>query len=148
MKVILKQDVKGIGQKGEVKNVADGHARNYLLPRHLAVEATSLNMQTLNKQEKVEELKEEKELKNAQDLAIQLESEEIQVVAKAGEGGKLFGAVTNKQIAAVLKQKKYKIDKRKIILGEPIKTLGTTQLPVKLHPKVTAMINVQVVEQQ
>lgn len=148
MKVILKQDVKGIGQKGEVKNVADGHARNYLLPRNLAVEATSLNMQTLNKQEKIEELKEEKELKNAQDLAKQLENEEIQVVAKAGEGGKLFGAVTNKQIAAVLKQKKYKIDKRKIILDEPIKTLGTTQLSVKLHPQVTAMINVQVVEQQ
>ncbi|WP_202081549.1 50S ribosomal protein L9 [Caldalkalibacillus salinus] len=147
MKVILQKDVKGIGKKGEVKEVAEGHARNYLLPRKLAVEATQGNMSTLEAKMNSEKKKKEEELQQAKELAKQLENEKISIPAKAGDGGRLFGAVTNKQIAESLKKKKYKIDKRKIELDEPIKALGVTQVPVKLHPKVTATLHVHVVEQ-
>lgn len=147
MKVILQQDVKGIGKKGEVKEVSDGHARNYLLPRKLVVEATQGNVNAHTAQQKSKQKKEQEELEKAKALAAKLEKEAIIITAKAGEGGKLFGAVTNKQIAEALNKKKYKIDKRKITLEEPIRTLGVTQVLVKIYPEVTATINVQVVEE-
>lgn len=147
MKVILQKDVKGIGKKGELKEVADGYARNYLLPRKLAVEATQGNLKVHSAQLKSKEKRTAEELAEAQALAKQLAAEKVVISAKAGEGGRLFGAVTNKQIAEALKQKKYNIDRRKIVLDEPIRSLGVTQVPVKLHQEVTATLAVQVVEE-
>lgn len=147
MKVILQQDVKGIGKKGELKDVSDGYARNYLLPRKLAVEATPANLKAHAAQQKSKEKKRAEELEEAKQLAKKLAEENIIISAKAGEGGKLFGAVTNKQIAEALAKKKYKIDRRKINLEEPIRSLGVTQVQLKIHPEVTVTIQVQVVEE-
>lgn len=148
MKVIFQKDVKNVGKKGELKEVAEGYARNYLLPRKLAIAATQGNMNTHDAIEKSKENKKQQELLAAQALALKLEKETIQVSAKAGEGGRLFGAVTNKQIAGVLAKKKYKVDKRKILMDEPIRTIGFTNVPIKLHPEVTATLKVQVVEEK
>ncbi|EGL82385.1 50S ribosomal protein L9 [Caldalkalibacillus thermarum TA2.A1] len=147
MKVILQQDVKGVGKKGEVKEVSDGYARNYLLKQNLAVEATPGNMKALMKKKQSEQKKAEEELRQAKELAAKLEQETVTLTAKAGEGGKLFGSITNKQIADQLKKMNYKIEKRKIVLDEPIRSLGVTHVPVKLHPEVTATLKVHVVEQ-
>jgi large subunit ribosomal protein L9 len=147
MKVIFQKDVKGVGNKGEVKEVAEGYARNFLLPRKLAVEANQGNINSLEMKQKSVEKKEQQELEEAQAFAKKLENETIQIKAKSGEGGRLFGAVTNKQVADALASKKYKIDKRKIVMNEPIRTLGVTNVPVKLHSEVTATLKVQVVEE-
>jgi len=147
MKVIFLQDVKGKGKKGEIKNVADGYARNYLIAKGLAKEATDSNVKELKAFKESEEKRKEEALKKAQELAKKLEKLTITLSAKAGDGGKLFGAVTSKQIAAELKKNKMTIDKRKILLDEPIRNLGYTQVPVKIHPAVTATLNVQVVEE-
>ncbi|GGE05904.1 50S ribosomal protein L9 [Marinithermofilum abyssi] len=148
MKVIFQQDVKGHGRKGEVKEVAEGFARNYLLPRKLAVEASQGNMNALKDQKRREQERKKEELEEAQKLAQRLEKLDVVLKAKAGEGGRLFGAVTSKQISQHLKQEyNIKVDKKKIQLDEPIRTLGVTRVPVKLHPKVTATISVQVVEE-
>lgn len=147
MKVILQQDVKGIGKKGELKEVADGYARNYLLPRKLAVEATASNLKAHAAQQKSKEKRAAEELAEAKQLAKKLAEEKVVIAAKAGEGGRLFGAVTNKQIAEGLKKKQYDIDRRKIVLDEPIRNLGVTQVSVKLHPEVTATVHVHVVEE-
>lgn len=148
MKVILHKDVKGVGKKGEVKEVAEGYARNYLLKNKLAVEATDGNMKSLKKKKQSEQKRQEEEKQEAQQLAKRLEQEEIVIKAKSGEGGKLFGAVSSKQIADALKKKKYNVDKRKIVLDEPIRSLGVTKVPLKVHPEVMATINVQVVDEQ
>ncbi|GAA0378213.1 50S ribosomal protein L9 [Bacillus horti] len=148
MKVILQQDVKGIGKKGEIKDVSEGHARNYLFPRKLAIEANQGNMKTHSAQEKSKEKKAQQEVDAAKALAAKLEQEKISIKAKAGEGGRLFGAVTSKQIAEALTKKKYKVDKRKIQLDEPIRSLGVTQVPLKLHAEVTATLHVHVVEEK
>lgn len=147
MKVIFLKDVKGKGKKGEVKNVADGYARNYLFKHNLAVEATKANLKALEKQKESEQKKREEELQEAKKLKDQLEAITVEISAKAGEGGRLFGAVTNKQIADFLKAKNFKIDRRKIELDEPIRSLGYTNVDVKLHPKVTAKIKVHVKEE-
>lgn len=146
MKVIFQKDVKGVGKKGELKEVAEGYARNFLLPRKLAIPATPGNLNTHDAIEKSKENKKQQELEAAQAIAQKLEKETIQVKAKAGEGGRLFGAVTNKQIAEVLAKKKYNVDKRKIVMDEPIRTIGFTNVPLKLHPEVIATLKVQVVE--
>jgi large subunit ribosomal protein L9 len=148
MKVIFQKDVKNVGKKGEVKEVAEGYARNFLLPRKLAIPATQGNMNTHEAKEKSKEKKQQEELEAAQNLAQKLENETIQIPAKAGEGGRLFGAVTNKQIAESLNRKKFKVDKRKIIMDEPIRAIGFTNVPIKLHPEVTATLKVQVVEEK
>lgn len=147
MKVIFQKDVKGVAKKGEVKEVSEGYARNFLFPRQLAVEANQGNMNTLEAKEKSKQKKDQENLDAAKNLAEKLGKEKIQITARAGEGGRLFGAVTNKQVAEALNKKKYKIDKRKILMDEPIRSLGVTQVPVKLHPEVTATIHVHVVEQ-
>jgi large subunit ribosomal protein L9 len=147
MKVILLSDVKGVGKKGEVKEVATGYAVNYLLKKKLAAEATPANLKALERQKESEKQKAEEEWRQAQAMAAKLEKETIKLSAKAGEGGRLFGAVTNKQIAEELKKRKYDIDKRKIMLDEPIRTLGVHRIPVKLHPEVTATVSIHVVEE-
>lgn len=145
MKVILKKDVKSLGKKGQVCEVSDGYARNFLFPRELAVEATTGNLNDLASKKANEQRKKEKEKQEAQELAAKLNSITLEVITKTGEGGRLFGSVTNKEIAEALKAKyKIGIDKRKIELKEPIKALGTFNVQVKLHPEVSAQFQVQV----
>ncbi|SFI69569.1 50S ribosomal protein L9 [Thermoflavimicrobium dichotomicum] len=146
MKVILLQDVKGTGKKGEIKEVAEGYARNYLIPRKLAVEATPGNINTLKEQQRIMNIKKEKELERAKELGKKLESVTLKLATKAGEGGRMFGSITAKQISEELKKKhQLSVDKKKILLDEPIRSLGVTKVPVKLHPEVTVTINVHVV---
>ncbi|MFA9556263.1 50S ribosomal protein L9 [Evansella sp. AB-rgal1] len=147
MKVIFMKDVKGKGKKGEVKNVSEGYARNYLFPNNLAVEANTGNMKSLEKKQESEQRKADEVVEEAELLKKKLEDMTIEIKAKSGENGRLFGAVTNKQIAEQLKKSKVKIDKRKIEMDEPIRVLGYTNINAKLHPKVTATIRVHVVEE-
>ncbi|MGJ7913687.1 50S ribosomal protein L9 [Neobacillus sp. LXY-1] len=146
MKVIFLKDVKGKGKKGEIKNVADGYAHNFLLKQGLAVEATTANMSSLDAQKKKQEKEAAEELEEAKKLKLTLDQTTVELTAKAGEGGRLFGSITTKQIAEEL-QKKHgiKIDKRKMEI-EPIRTLGHTKVPVKLHHDVTATLTVHVME--
>lgn len=147
MKVIFIKDVKGQGKKGQVKEVSEGYAANFLLPRGLARPATEGNMKTLENQHAAEEKRKQQEKEEAVALGKKLESLTVELKAKAGEGGKLFGAITSKQIAEALAKQGHKIDKRKIELDEPIRTLGVTQMIVKLHPDVKATLKVQVTEE-
>jgi large subunit ribosomal protein L9 len=148
MRVIFLKDVKGKGKKGEIKNVADGYAHNFLLKQGLAVEATGGNMKTLENQKNKEAQLAQEELENAKKLKESLEKLTVELQAKSGDGGRIFGSITSKQIAdAMQKQHKVKLDKRKIDLENPIKSLGYTKVPVKLHHEVTATLNVHVKEQ-
>ena len=147
MKVIFLKDVKGKGKKGEVKNVADGYAHNFLLKQGLALEANNANVKTLEAQKNKEQVLAAEELQQAKELKETLEKITVELTAKAGEGGRLFGSITTKQIADEL-QKKHgiKIDKRKMELEDGIRSLGHTKLPVKLYHEVTATLTVQVKE--
>jgi large subunit ribosomal protein L9 len=147
MKVIFLKDVKGKGKKGEVKNVADGYAQNFLLKQGLAVEASNAAISSLSAQKKKEEKLAEEELQQAKKLKEELEKLTVELIAKSGEGGRLFGSITSKQIAEALQKKhSIKIDKRKIELEDAIRALGYTKVPVKLHSEVTASLNVHVKE--
>lgn len=147
MKVIFLKDVKGKGKKGEVKNVADGYAHNFLIKNGLAVEANQAAVSTLNAQKKKEEKVAAEELEDAKKLKETIEKLTVEFSTKAGEGGRLFGSITSKQIAEELQKKhQIKIDKRKIELSDAIRTLGYTKVPVKLHTEVTATLNVHVKE--
>ncbi|KAB2330282.1 MULTISPECIES: 50S ribosomal protein L9 [Bacillaceae] len=147
MKVIFLKDVKGKGKKGEVKNVADGYAHNFLIKNGLAVEANQSAVSTLNAQKKKEEKLAAEELESAKELKETIEKLTVEFSTKAGEGGRLFGSITSKQIAEELQKKhKIKIDKRKIELNDAIRSLGYTKVPVKLHTEVTATLNVHVKE--
>lgn len=145
MKVILLEDVKNLGPKGAVVEVSDGYARNYLLPRRLAVEATPGRMKELA-QQKANEMKKRQEAEaRAKELAAKLEGLVVSVAVKAGEGGKLFGAVSTKDIAEALeRQHQIAVDKKKILLKEPIKQLGEYPVVIKLHPAVQAQVRVAV----
>ncbi|MNB71042.1 50S ribosomal protein L9 [compost metagenome] len=148
MKVIFIKDVKGQGKKGQVKEVSEGYATNFLLPRGMARPATDGNVKTLENQAAAEQRRKEQEKEEAQKLGEKLSALTLDMKAKAGEGGRLFGAITSKQIAEVLaKQNSITIDKRKIELEEPIRHLGTTQVQVKLHTEVKAVLKVQVTEE-
>lgn len=144
MKVFFLQDVKGQGKKGEMKEVSEAYARNVLIKKGLAAEANTANLNKLQAQNKANEKRVQQELEEAQKLADVLKETVVTIKTKAGEGGRVFGSVTSKQIADALEAKKLKIDKRKIHLDEPIKALGTTIVPVKLHPEVIAELRVQV----
>ncbi|MBA2872883.1 large subunit ribosomal protein L9 [Anoxybacillus calidus] len=149
MKVIFLKDVKGKGKKGEVKNVADGYAQNFLFKQGLAIEATPANLKALEAQKNKQKREAEEELARAKQLKGQLEQLMVEISAKAGEGGRLFGSITSKQIAEALQsQHKIKIDKRKIELNDAIRSLGYTNVPIKLHPEVTATLKVHVSEQK
>ena len=148
MKVILLKDVKGQGKKGEVKDVAEGYARNYLFKNKLAIEATPGNLKALEAQKRKTAQKEQEEKEKAIKLKDELADLTLEMKAKAGEGGRLFGSITSKQIAEKLeKDYGHKIDRRKIELDEPIRSLGYTTVPVKLHPEVSGSIKVHVTEQ-
>ncbi|XQY91904.1 50S ribosomal protein L9 [Metabacillus sp. HB246100] len=148
MKVIFLKDVKGKGKKGEIKNVADGYAQNFLLKQGLAVEASNANVSSLNAQKKKKEQEAVEELEQMKHLKDELEKLTVEISAKSGEGGRLFGSVTSKQIADELKKTyNIKLDKRKLDLPDGIRALGFTNVPVKLHPEVTATVKVHVKEQ-
>lgn len=148
MIVILKKDVKGTGKAGDVIKVSPGYARNMLIPRGLAVEATEGNVRNLEKQKKLQVEKQAEEKAAAQALADKLSKETILIKTKAGEGGRLFGSITNKDISeAIEKQMNVKIDRRKIVLDSPIKELGIVQVEVKLYPEVTGRVKVDVKEE-
>jgi large subunit ribosomal protein L9 len=148
MKVILNADVKDVGKSGALVDVSEGYARNFLFPRKLAAEATPAAMKQWEERKKAEQRKEERLLAAAQELAKELGEAKVVLKAKSGEGGKLYGTITNKEIAAAIeKQTKHEVDKRKIEINEPIKALGTYNFTVKLHPKVSASMKVSVTEE-
>ncbi|MFZ5597849.1 MAG: 50S ribosomal protein L9 [Bacillota bacterium] len=143
MKLILLQDVKGQGKKGDVIDAADGYARNFLLPKKLAVEASENKMKELSMQKAAQERKRNKEEEEARLTASRMEGMKVLIKTRAGEGGKLFGAVNNKDISDNLSQQHgINIDKKKIVLKEPIKTQGEFPVVIKLHPAVQAQITV------
>src|SRR5699024_1445681 len=146
MKVIFIEDVKGKGKKGEVKKVSLGYARNYLFKNKLAIEATPGHLKTMKKQQEKKKQKKETQKEEEVKLKEALSKLTVKIKAKAGEGGRLFGSITNKQIADVLKKEHgYKIDRRKIELDQPIRSLGHTVVPVKLHPEVSGSVKVHVI---
>jgi len=150
MKVIFLQDVKGKGKKGDVKEVPTGYAQNFLLKNNLAKEATKSSISELSGQKKAQDKKAAEVLAEAKEVAAFLAKEAtvVEIKAKGGEDGRLFGSIPSKQIAEGLKkQYDLKIDKRKIELENPIRTLGYTKVPVKLHSEVEGIINVHVIEE-
>ena len=147
MKVILLENVKALGKKGEIVNVNDGYARNALLPKKLAVEANSKNMNDLKLQNQHADKVAQENYDAAVALAKELEDKKVVVKMKGGEGGRTFGSVSTKEIAAeAKKQLGLELDKKKMQLSEPIRSFGMTEVPIKLHPKVTGKFTVHVVE--
>ena len=147
MKVILQQDVKGQGKKGQLVDVSDGYARNFLLPKKLAVIATDENLNTMKQQEKARKAQQAAEKAEAEALSKKLESLTVKVAAKAGEGGRLFGAVTAKEISECLAaQHGLNIAKAKLVLDEPIKACGGYKIKAKLGYEIVGTVNVMVVE--
>ena len=147
MKVILLQDVKALGKKGEIVNVSDGYARNAILPKKLGVEATTKNLNDLKLQNQHADKVAAENLEHAKELAEEIGTKKVVVKIKSGEGGRIFGSVSKEIAQAAKEQAGLDLDKKKMQLGESIKALGTYEIPVKLHPKVTATLRVQVVEE-
>jgi len=145
MKVILKENIEHLGQIGDVVKVAPGYARNYLLPKSFAIEATEKNSKALEHAKRQLAYKKNKTLEAAKNLVAKLEALAVQLTHQAGEEGKLFGSVTNMEIAAFLKNNGLEIDRKKIVLTEPIKQLGEYSVPVKIHPEISATLKVTVV---
>ena len=147
MRVILLKNIKGTGKQGEVINVSDGYARNFLFPRKLAKEASDGSLKDLKVHKDNEEKKKSRELDDAKKLAEDMSKIVLKIKSKAGDGGRLFGSITTKDIAHELeKSEKIKVDKRKIILKNPIKAVGTTEVEIKIYPKVSTKIKVEVTE--
>lgn len=143
MKVILLKDVKGLGKEGDLVNAKDGHARNFLFPRKLAVEANAANMAKWEEEKAINEEKRQEELKEATDLKNKLESISVSMKVKGGTSGKLFGSITSADIATALeKQHKIEVDKRKIDLKQNIKNTGTFNIDIKVYPEITASLKV------
>ncbi len=147
MEIILLQDVKALGKKGEVVNVNDGYARNFILPKKLGIEATNKNINDLKLKKANEEKKQKEIFEEAKALGEKIQKSGVEVKIKAGEGGRTFGAISSKEIAkAIQEQLSLELDKKKIQLSEPIKTIGTHTVQIKLHKDVTAELKVKVIE--
>lgn len=145
MKVILLQDVKSVGKKGELVNVSDGYARNFIFKKNLGVEATPKHLNDLKLQKQNDEKVAAETLANAKSFAEELQTKSVEVTIKAGQDGRVFGSVSTKEIAKAAKdQLSYELDKKKMQLKEPIKNIGTYMVPIRLHPKVTAELKVRV----
>ena len=146
MKVILQADVKGHGKKGDLVEIADGYARNFIIPRKLGIEATKANINTLQGKKESAAYHKDQELSEATALAAKLSELTVSISAKAGEHGKLFGSITNKDVAEAIKyQHHIVIDKKKIHLPEGIKTVGITEVEIKVYPEITAKVKVSVI---
>ncbi|ROR25716.1 large subunit ribosomal protein L9 [Mobilisporobacter senegalensis] len=147
MEVILLQDVKTLGKKGDKVNVNDGYARNYILPKKLGVEATPKNLNELKLQKANEERRQQEILEEAKAFAELISKKPVLVKIKSGEGGRTFGSVSSKEISVAAKEQHgLDIDKKKLQLSDPLKNLGTFTIPVKIHPKVTGELTVKVIE--
>lgn len=147
MKVILLEDVKSLGKKGELVNINDGYAINFILPKKLGIEATPKNLNDLKLKKANDDKVAAQLLQEAKDFAAKMEEQSVTVKMKAGEGGKAFGSVSTKEIAAAYKdQYKKEIDKKKIVLPEALKNFGTYEVKVKLHPKVSGVLRVKIEE--
>jgi large subunit ribosomal protein L9 len=147
MEVILRQYVEHLGKRGDIVKVAAGYARNYLLPRNLALPATEGNKRHVERERKIMEVKEADEKAQASAIASRIEAIDVVITRRVGETDALYGSVTSADIAEYLKSKGFEIDRRKLILPEPIKTIGTHPVPLKLHREVTVTINVQVAKE-
>ena len=147
MKIILLQDEKKLGKKGEIIEASEGYARNYIIPKKIGVEATPKNLNDLKLQKANVEKVAQEQLKAAQDLAKVLETKQVVVKVKAGEGGKMFGSVSSKEIVAEFKkQHNMELDKKKIVMADAIKAFGNYEISIKLHPQVTGKFTVKVTE--
>jgi large subunit ribosomal protein L9 len=147
MEVILREHVDNLGRRGEIVKVADGYARNFLLPRKLALPATAGNKNHVARERKIMEAREAEEKGQAESIASRLSAIDISIARRVGETDQLYGSVTAGDIAEYLKAKGFEIDRRKLILPEPIKTIGAHQVPLKLHREVTAPLTVKVVKE-
>ena len=147
MEVILRDHVDNLGKRGDVVKVADGFARNYLLPRKLALPATDANKQWIARERKIAEAREAEDRVAAEAVADRLAALELQIGRKVGDNDTLYGSVTNADIADLLKDKGFDLDRRKILLPDPIRTLGESHIPVKLHRDVTAQLKITVVKE-
>jgi large subunit ribosomal protein L9 len=146
VKIVLREDVDKLGRKGDLLEVADGYARNYLVPRGLAIVATKGVVTQATAMRRNRQIRDDRDKEAAQELATRLTTSPIRVTARAGEGGKLFGSVTSADIAAAVKeQTKVEIDRRKITLAEPLKELGPHEVPVSLHAEVTVALAIEVI---
>ncbi len=146
MDIILLQDVKALGKKGDIVKVSEGYARNFILPKKLGVEATSKNKNDLKLQKANEEKIKQEILDQARKFAEELKDKEVQVKLKAGDGGRTFGSISTKEIATAAKEQLgYEIDKKKMVLKEPIKSIGTYVITIKLHAKVNGELRVKVI---
>ena len=148
MKVILREHVEHLGDRGEIVTVATGYARNFLLPKKLALEATEGNLKTLEQRRKVWAEHDAQDLKEAQELAARLAQIELSSTKKAGEAGTLYGSVTNAEIAEMLAAKGVELDRKRILLDEPIKAVGSYEIKIKVHPKVEGLIKLDVVAEE
>lgn len=144
MEVILRDHVEHLGRRGEIVKVADGYARNFLLPRKLALPATDANRKWVERERKLAEVRDSEERGAAEAIATRLNALDLTITRKVGENDQLYGSVTNADIADLLAAKGFEIDRRKILLPDPIKSLGENTVPVKLHREVTAQIKVTV----
>jgi large subunit ribosomal protein L9 len=144
MEIILRDHVDNLGKRGEVVKVADGYARNYLLPRKLALPATDANKKWIERERKIAEARDHEERGAAEAVATRLSALDLTILRKVGENDQLYGSVTNADIAELLAKKGFEVDRRKILLPDPIKTLGENSVPVKLHRDVTAQLKVTV----
>ncbi|HBK84570.1 MAG TPA: 50S ribosomal protein L9 [Firmicutes bacterium] len=147
MQVLLLVDVKGFGKKGEIVNASDGYARNYLFPRNYAKEATPAVLKVIEQEEEARTRRRAREEQEAAELGTKLRTLTVTLTAKAGEGGRLFGSITSKDIANALAEQKVKVDRRKIELKEPIRSLGSTTVPVRVYQDTVVMLKVEVVSQ-
>ncbi|HEX9406519.1 MAG TPA: 50S ribosomal protein L9 [Thermoanaerobaculia bacterium] len=147
MEVILRDHVENVGRRGEIVRVADGYARNFLLPRNLALPATDANKKRVERERKIVETRESEDRQAAEAIATRLTALDLSIARRVGENDQLYGSVTNADIAELLAQKGFELDRRKILLPDPIKTLGETTIPVKLHRDVTARLRVSVVKE-
>ena len=147
MEVILREHVDNLGKRGEIVKVADGYARNYLLPRKLALPATDGNRKHVERERKIVEARESQEKAQAEAIAARLAAVEITIARRVGETDQLYGSVTSADIADFLKEKGFEVDRRKIILPEPIKAIGDHEVPLKLHREVTVPLKVHVVKE-
>ncbi|MCA1585862.1 MAG: 50S ribosomal protein L9 [Acidobacteria bacterium] len=148
MEVILRDHVENLGRRGEIVKVADGYARNFLLPRKLALPATDANRHRIDRERKVVEVREAEERGQFEAIATRLGALEIRITRKVGDNGQLYGSVTNADIADALAVKGFDVDRRKILLADPLKAVGETTVPVKLHRDVTAQLRVAVVKSE
>ena len=147
MEVILREDIERVGTRGQVVKVADGYARNFLLPKRLAVAATDANRKIVEQERQAHLRREAKQKGEAEDLSKLLTGVIVTIAQKAGENDQLFGSVTSKDVADALAAKNFTIDRRKVLMDEPIRQLGEFKVPVRLHKDVTAEVTVQVVKE-